>query len=188
MTDPYQLSIQVRRLAWGYFFLYVNFTLNGWNILPPFVGWLLFHRAIQGLKKGLPKLALLENFALVLCAWSVLEWLPVELPAWLSLPGLVIQMMKLYFHFHLFTELAGLAGQWQEAMGRQDLPQRILKARTGTIVVQTAFVLSVSLPIPASLLTALAAAILFIHLGLCLYTMWVLFSLAGGLKGLSPPV
>ena len=41
MTGLKQLSAQVRLVAWGYFFLYLNFNINGWNILPAFVGWYL---------------------------------------------------------------------------------------------------------------------------------------------------
>ena len=187
MTDFDRISTQVRRVAWGYFFLYLDFNLNSISILPDFIGWILFCSAIQGLKEEQPKLALLEHFAVALGLWSVVGWLPLELPAWLNLPGLVFQLMGLYFHFQLLTELAQLAGRYQQAMVRKDHDRCVLRARTGTTVVQTAFVLTVAAPIPEGAMTATAVVMLLVQMGLCFYTMGELFSLANGLKRLEVP-
>lgn len=187
MTGLKQLSAQVRLVAWGYFFLYLNFNINGWNILPAFVGWYLFEKAIQGLKEEQPKLLLLENFCWVLLAWSVLEWLPLDLDSqtWLGLPGLVIQLMTMYFHFQLLTEVGELAGRYRDATPRKDHARCILKARTGAVVLQTALVLVMALPLTEDWMTAAAAVLLALQLGFCVYTMGELFSLAKGLEALA---
>lgn len=182
MSEVTSLSRQVRRVALGYFFLYINLTVNGWNLLPPFVGWVLFRMAIFQLKSELPKLDLLEGFSLFLCVWSVVEWLPVELPGWLSLLWLVFQLMELYFHFQLLTELAGLASRCRQPGQRRDRAQGILRARTGTAVLYTTFVLLAALPIPEEAMTAAAFAVILVQFGFCLYTMSELFSLAKELE------
>lgn len=184
MTDFDRISAQVRRVAWGYFFLFLDFNLNSISILPDFIGWILFCSAIQGLKEEQPKLALLEHFAVALGLWSVVGWLPLELPNWLALPQLVFRLMELYFHFQLLTELAQLAGRYQELMDRKDHAQCILWVRTGTTVVQTVLVLMVAAPISEDILTAAAVVMLLFQVGLCFYTMGELFSLANGLKRL----
>ena len=187
MTDLDRVSAQVRRVAWGYFFLFLDFNLNSISILPDFIGWILFWSAIQGLKEEQPKLALLEHFAVALGLWSVVGWLPLELPNWLDLPQLVLRLMELYFHFQLLTELAQLAGRYQEITARKDHAQCILRARTGTIVVQTVLVLIVAAPVSEDILMAAAVVMLLAQVGLCFYTMGELFSLANGLKRLELP-
>lgn len=46
MTERKTLYDGVSNAAWGYFFLYFNINLGAVNILPRFVGWLLFLAAI----------------------------------------------------------------------------------------------------------------------------------------------
>lgn len=182
MSGVTSLSRPVRRIALGYFFLYINLTVNGWNLLPPFVGWLLFRTAIPQLREELPKLDLLDCFSLVIFAWSVLEWFPVELPGWLAPAQLVLQLMELYFHFQLLTELAGLAGRCQQPGARRDRARGILRARTGAVVLHTAFVMLAALTIPEGAMTAAAFAVILAQFGFCLYTMEELFSFANELE------
>ena len=81
----------IRSIAWGYFFLFINFSLNNWSLLPAWFAWYKFGRAIGGLKEIRPKLVLLENFVPPLLVWSLLEWQQFfELPAWLRRVGVLL--------------------------------------------------------------------------------------------------
>ena len=60
----------IRSIAWGYFFLFINFSLNNLSLLPAWFAWYKFGRAIGGLKEIRPKLVLLENFVPPLLVWS----------------------------------------------------------------------------------------------------------------------
>lgn len=184
-----KLARDIRRVAVGYCLIYLNFTINGWDLLPNFVGWLLFYRAILALKERRPKVMLLKNFALVLGAWAVVEWLPFSLMEELSqsglpgvgIPGLVLQMMALYFHFQFLTELAELAGTYPERMDQETL----LRARTGVTVLQTATVLVAAVPyqrLPDSLAegveTLAALCLVALAVIFCVTIVRELFSLA----------
>lgn len=189
----------VRRIAVGYCLLYLHVKFNGWDLLPNFVGWALFYRAIPALREERPKVLLLKHFALVLGLWAAVSWIPIspveilEL-SWLpgvGLPGLVIQMMTLYFHFQFLTELAELAGAYQQRMARQDHREKLLRARTGVTVLQTASVLLAAVPyqrLPWEMgewaETGLVFGLLLFTLVFCVTILRELFSLAGELDRL----
>ena len=196
------LGRNFRRIAVGYCLLYLHFKLNGFDLLPNFVGWVLFHRAILGLKEERPKLMLLKNFALALGAWSVVEWMPVSLTEELGLsglpgvglPGLVFQLMSLYFHFQFLTELAELAGTYQDELSRQDHRGSLLHARTGVTVLQTVSVLLAAIPFEHWLSewnaewveTLAAVGLLIFTLVFCVTIVWELFSLAKEMEQICP--
>ena len=166
----------VRSIAWGYFFLYINFSLNNWSLLPGWFAWYKFERAIGGLKETRPKLALLENFVPPLLIWSLLEWQQFfELPGWLGPVGVMLSLMELYFHFHLLTALSALASG--------PLAQRLLRCRTVSVVMLTAMTAIVALPISQTAIAALELPLLLAGFVVCLYIMISVFRLAGELEG-----
>ena len=124
--------------AWGYFFLYFDFNLGNISVLPSFVGFILFYKAIRGLKPLRRELSLLEPLAILLLAWHLTKWLL----SWIGLSldglwqpfGLIITLASLYFHFQILTDFAALAGQY---LPETDLKDRILKWRTVQTVVIT---------------------------------------------------
>ena len=179
----------IRGAAVGYCLIFLNIKVNGLDLLPAFAGWLLLFWAICNLKEVRPKLALLQNFALVLTVWEFLYWFfPLSeiqelkltsLPG-VGVPGLVLQMMELYFDFQFLTELAELAVAYPELD-----PEKLLRARTGVTVLQTAMVLLAAVPyhwLPGRLaegVEALAALSLVIFsLGFCVTIVRELFAMA----------
>ncbi len=165
----------IRSIAWGYFFLFINFSLNNWSLLPAWFAWYKFGRAIGGLKEIRPKLVLLENFVPPLLVWSLLEWQQFfELPGWLRPVGVLLSLMTLYFHFHLLTELSALASD--------ALAQRLLRCRTASVVMQTALALAGALPLPQSAIAALALPLVLAGFVVCIYIMTSVFRLAGELE------
>jgi len=161
----------VRKIAWGYFFLYLDVNLNGWSILPAWFGWYKFGAAIGVLKEVRPKLGLLEGFAAALTVWRVVTWQPIfELPGWLAPVQVLFSVMEMFFHFHLLTELSTLTSGL--------LSQRILRCRTASVVLETALVLWTALPIPQTVMGWPSVLILLVQLFVCLYLMMSVFSLA----------
>lgn len=170
-----QTANTVRSIAWGYFFLYINVNLNGWSILPAWLGWYKFRTAVSGLKEVRPKLVLLERFALAIFFWSLLDWQQFfELPGWLRPVGVMFQLMRLYFHFHLLTELSALASD--------QLSQRLLRCRTASLVMETAFTLIMALPLSQEIIGWSAVPLVLAELIVCLYIMASIFRLAQELE------
>ena len=172
MIDPKALAKGARQIAFGYFLLHFHVNLNGLDLLVNWGGWLLFWWAIQTLKTVRPKATLLERFCIVLGIWSVIQWQTFfTLPDALAPVTLVLRLVRIYFDFHMLTEMACLAGAIPGG-GGEGLSRQILSARTAIVVLQTAMVLSGMVPVP------------FFHIGL-LETLWsgglfflVLFQLA----------
>ena len=165
----------VRKIAWGYFFLYLDINLNSWSVLPAWLGWYKFSSAIGALKEKRPKLALLENFLPPLLVWSLLEWQQFfALPAWTGPVRVMLELMELYFHFHLLTELSALASG--------ALAQRLLRCRTASLVMETAMIGIIALPLPQEILGWMAVPLLLARALVCLYIMLSIFSLAKELE------
>lgn len=137
------------KAAWGYLFLYLDVYVGGVTILPVCAGYLLFWQAL-GLLEGEDRdLSLLRPLCLLLGLWHAGAWLY----AWTggALEGrfppldLIVEVVTLYFHFQLFTDLAGLAAKYQtEGM---DLDRRLLRLRTVQALVTTALALAVLLSV-----------------------------------------
>ncbi len=103
------------KVAWGYLLLYVNFNLGTLNLLPAWAGYLLLWQAIDLLEGELRSLSLLRPFCLLLGVWQGAVWgcaiFGLELSGRLFLWDLVAAVVRIYFHFQLLTDLAGLAGR-----------------------------------------------------------------------------
>lgn len=65
------------RIAWGYVFLHLNLNLGTLNILPNWVGYLLFFSAIILLGDQLRDLTLLKSFCILLGVGELADWLTV---------------------------------------------------------------------------------------------------------------
>lgn len=152
MTDRKTLYRGASCAAWGCFFEYFDLTINGFSILPAFVGYLLFLRCIRLLKEERRDLALLQPLGLLLVGWNLLDWLcsltgySLESgPDILQVVGLVVSLISLYFHFQLITDLAAIAARYQ---GPDDaLDARLLRWRTWQTVFLTIVILMMDLPL-----------------------------------------
>ena len=147
-TERENIDRGLSQAAWGYFFLNFNLNINHVNVLPQFVGYLLFPSAIGKLSGERRDLNLLWPLAVVLGVWAALDW-PLS---WfgLSVSGhilfldLLISVAGLYFQFQFLTDMAALAERYQPQ--GNDLDQRLRRRRTVYIVLVTAFELAGDVP------------------------------------------
>lgn len=117
--------------AWAYFFLYFNLNVGRLNLLPTFVGYLMFLSVIGLLEGEEKELNLLRPLAMILAAWHGLDWVLRILGIDLNGPqfiDLILDMANLYFHFQLLTNLASIAVRHQPDDCEFD--QKLLKYRT----------------------------------------------------------
>lgn len=168
----------VSRLAWGYFFLYVDINLGPVSALPDFVGYVLFLSGIGLLQEERRDLALLRPLGILLAVWHTAlwggDWLALSLAAELPILALIAGLAELYFHFQLLTDCAALARRYQ---GPGDgLDQRLLWWRTvQTLLLTAANLLAV---LPQSTLRDTAVVVLAVVLLIaCVCLMRALFAL-----------
>ena len=140
MTKGDRLYTGTSRGAWGYFFLYFNINLGTLNILPTFVGWMLFRSAIGYLEDERRDLALLQPLADMLAVWEFVDWgftcLGANLGEMFSIVRLVTSLASLYFHFQFITDCAALAAQYQSE--GEEVDSRLLRWRTWQTLLITA--------------------------------------------------
>lgn len=140
MTNYENICKGLKRVAWGYFFLYFNFNLFTLNLLPDFVGYILFLSAITLLKDEERELSLLYTLGVIMTLWTGVEWLGglvgLKLDGLWQFVDITIAVINLYFHFQLLTNLASVAEKHQPEECSFD--KKLLCYRTFQTVMLTA--------------------------------------------------
>ncbi len=101
----------LKKIAWGYVFIYFNINLGMVSIIPAWVGYILILQAIDGVAEREPSAKLLKPFAFVLITVELIRWVATWFAGTLAFPwiSLLIGIIGLYFHFQLLTNLADTA-------------------------------------------------------------------------------
>lgn len=143
MIDRQKLYNGIDKAAWGYLFIYFNINLGTVNILPTFVGYLLFLCAIKHLADEERELKLLETIGSLLMIWHLASWVvslaAIDLDGLLPIADIIIGVINIYFHFQLLTNLASIAAKYQHE--GDELDKRILNCRTFQTVMLTAVII-----------------------------------------------
>lgn len=180
MTHAEKLYRGISKAAWGYFFLYFNINLDTVNILPAFVGYLLFLSAITLLKDEERELSLLSTPGVIMALWAGVEWLAsfagIKIEGTWPFIDIVISLINLYFHFQLLTNLASIATKYQP--DGYNLDAKLLRYRTLQTIMLTAIEIVVYLhPWFSEVWAIISLCMIIIYLiaGICL--MKALFKL-----------
>lgn len=180
MIDRQKLYNGIGNAAWGYLFIYFNINLGSFNILPNFVGYLLFHSAIKELCDEERELDLLNTLVGILTIWHIASWIgdviAFDLGDLIPIADIIISVVNIYFHFQLLTNLASLAAKYQPE--GEELDRRILNCRTFQTIMLTAAIILLYLTNPnntAGIYISIGIAILYLIAGLIM--MATLFDL-----------
>ena len=180
MTNRQTLYNGIGYAAWGYLCIYFNINLGSVNILPNFVGYLLFHSAIKELCDEERELDLLNTLVGILTIWHIASWIgdliSFDLGALIPIADIIISVVNIYFHFQLLTNLASLAAKYQPE--GEELDRRILNCRTFQTIMLTAAIILLYLTDPnntAGIYISIGIAILYLIAGLIM--MVTLFDL-----------
>ncbi len=179
MTTYNRLYDGISNVAWGYFFLYFDINLGTVSVLPNFVGFLLFLKAIDLLKNDQRELGLLKTLGIILTVWNFIEWVG----SWVSYSfgnwyfiNIIIGLVNLYFHFQLITNLASIAKEYQQEGCEQD--KKLLKYRTMQTIMLTVFLaISNFIPFFEEIGTYISLGLAIIYIVVCICIMKALFDL-----------
>ena len=179
MTQQETLCWAVKKIAWGYLLLHLNFTLGTLNVLPDWLGYIFMIQALSSLSQEEPSATLLQPLGVLLAVWSGLLWLAALFGQTLHLYILEVlaAVLSLYFHFQLLTNLAHLAARYGCPEG-----QRLLTLRT----VRTLLITLLALPLPWQQYEWLSLLIIAAHLVVAIWLCSVLFSLRRSLEAFIP--
>lgn len=165
-----KLCQAIKKAAWGYVLLHLNFNLGTINILPNWLGYIFILQALPAIGKEEPSVLLLTPLGKILTLWEGLLWFA----AIFGVQGngypleVIAAALSLYFHFQLLTNLAGVAEKY--ACPEQ---KRLLALRT----VRTILITFLALPIPwqnyriVSVMIALVGVIITVWICSILFSM-----------------
>lgn len=130
----------ITKAAWGYFFLYIHVNINGLDLLPSFVGYLLFLSAFSDLSQEERELSLLRPLTVLLVLWCTASWLlsigEISLVEALPFMDIFVDLVNLYFHFQFLTNLASIVAGCGRDVGGMD--QKLIKYRNVQTLMLTA--------------------------------------------------
>ena len=135
MPEREKLAAGLGCAAWGYFLLLFNFEINGFNLLPEFLGYALFFWALEHFAGTGPDWAGLKSLCLFLLIYNLLNYVQIidALPV-----GMFVIMLaavaQIYFHFQFLSGVAELAAS--EAADEK-LVGKFLGWRTVYVVLMT---------------------------------------------------
>ncbi len=185
MIDYEKIYDGISKTIWGYFFLYFNINLGTISILPSFIGYILFLKAIELLEEEERELSLLKTLGLILVAWDVVEWLAncigYSFDSKWKFITLIIGLVNLYFHFQFITNIAAIATNHQQDDCVFD--EKLLKYRTVQTILLTFILVIRNLNfLPDEIWVYIPIAISIIYLIVCIYIMVILNQLRKNLK------
>ena len=126
MSERQQIGAAIRRIAWGYILIHVNFYLITMDILPDWLGYCMMLWSLPTLAKREQSVTLLRPLGVILILWNLFDWLMDIGGIRVNTDGLalVATVLDLYFHFQLLTDLARIAKQYRHPAGRKLLHLR----------------------------------------------------------------
>ena len=185
MIDYEKTYDGISKAIWGYFFLYFDINLGTISILPSFIGYILFLKAIDLLEEEERELSLLKTLGLILVVWDVVEWLAKCVDysfgnKW-QFVTLIAGLLNMYFHFQFLTNIASIATKHQEENCAYD--KTLLSCRTIQTLMLTVFLVVTNLSfIPEDILIYPTFILAIIYIIVCIYIMATLNGLRKNLK------
>ncbi|MEC0240411.1 hypothetical protein P4H66_11165 [Paenibacillus dokdonensis] len=162
-------------LFWGFLFL-IDIRINGFDILPDVVGYVLFFLGFIKLESKSQHFLKAKNMSVVMIILSVMSlvisW--ASLQSWLFyfLFNVVLYILKLYIVFHLCYGISELAGR----RGLHEFQNKAIQRWRWYIIVMTAAFL-ILLIAPLAPLLAVILGILLILASLVIYILMMLLTL-----------
>lgn len=115
MEEREQLSRALRKIFWGYVFLYFNLYLGTINLLPAALSFFLFYQAIRDcLEKEEEDTELLKSMCMILGVYHLINEFIImfQIPVELFLIEEIMAVLALYFHFQFLTNLSNIADKY----------------------------------------------------------------------------
>ncbi len=150
MTDRNVFYKSLTKIAFGYLIIFISISIMGFDILPDFVGYILFLSAFLSLAEKYRNFRLLEPLAVVLMVWSIIAIaLPflseIEPVIYITrIASIIISIINLYFNFQLLSEISAVAREYQSE--NMMLDKRLIKLRNADTVVFAALQLLSTIP------------------------------------------
>lgn len=103
-----KLSSYLRIIAVGFLLIYLNFSINGINLIPKWIGYLLILMNISILKDRTAYYSYIRILSIFTAVWSAIEWILAIFAVSMNhiLISLPTGILFAFFHFLLISNLA----------------------------------------------------------------------------------
>lgn len=101
----------IRMVAKGYLFILLNFNIETLNLIPNWIGYIMFYKSIEGISEYDESVRLLKPLTLILGIYHFFDWVIVALGFNLDIYiiNVFVNIIGLYFDFQLLTNIADIA-------------------------------------------------------------------------------
>lgn len=175
------LSSAIKKIAISYILIYVHVNISVIDILPNWLGYFLIVSVLPVISEKEKSAQLLKPFGIAIGVWNILETILSLMGAeWnLTIISLVFNVVTIYFHFQLITNIANL--DIEEAKKK-----RLLNLRTATVLLHTATSLALLVPtlfdIDYEIYSYFVIVMLIPQLVICIWISGELFKISKALK------
>lgn len=172
LTNNYKNAL--KKIAWGYVFIYFSLNLGPVDVVPVWVGYILILQALDGVAEREPSASLLKPFSFVLITVELVRWVLAWFSGSLVMPwiSVITGIVGLYFHFQLLTNLADTAARDGSAYGKRLRFLRDLQVMLVTVLTMMSANIIPPTWVSMSWMILVITAVLIISL------VWTLFSYA----------
>ena len=175
------LSSAIKKIAISYILIYLHINISVIDILPDWLGYFLIVSVLPILSQKEKSAQLLKPFGIALGVWNIFEWiLKIAEAEWnFTIISLVFNIITIYFHFQLITNIASLDIE-------EHKKKRLLDLRTATVILHTVLTFSLFIPtvinIDDEIYTYILMLMLVPQLIICFWISSELFKISKAMK------
>ena len=175
------LSSAIKKIAISYILIYLHVNISVIDILPDWLGYFLIVSVLPIISEKEKSAQLLKPFGIAIGIWNIFEDVLKIAGDELNLTviSLVFNVVTIYFHFQLITNIANLDIEEQKK-------KRLLNLRTATVILHTVLTFSLFIPtvidVDNEIYTYILMIMLIPQLVICFWTAGELFKISKTMK------
>lgn len=175
------LSSAIKKIAISYILIYLHINISVIDILPDWLGYFLIVSVLPIISEKEKSAQLLKPFGIAIGIWNIFEDVLKIAGNELNLTviSLVFNVVTIYFHFQLITNIANL--DIEEAKKK-----RLLNLRTATVLLHTVTSLALLVPtmfdIDYEIYSYFVIVMLIPQLVICFWISFELFKISKDMK------
>ena len=175
------LSSAIKKIAISYILIYLHVNISVIDILPDWLGYFLIVSVLPVISEKEKSAQLLKPFGIAIGIWNIFEDVLKIAGDELNLTviSLVFNVVTIYFHFQLITNIANL--DIEEAKKK-----RLLNLRTATVLLHTVTSLALLVPtmfdIDYEIYSYFVIVMLIPQLVICFWISFELFKISKDMK------
>ncbi len=163
------ISQALKDIVYGYLFLMFDFNVGTLDIIPDFIGYVLFYHALKTLKSEVNDVKLLNDLALLLGGFSCVDWIfkTIGFSMYFQLVDMIVLIVTLYFDFHLISGIITIGQRY--CFHEEQLKTMIFLRNTKVILHTVVYLITTWLPSLNIFILVIAQMFVYAWIVYCIY-------------------